>query len=413
MADEFGGIPVKQKPKPDEFGGVPVTPGIGPSFPQGHGADTLPDMTNEDMANFGRGALKLLPVAGATVATLAAPELSIPAMAGIAALGGAGGQAARQGILAATGSPGAPESFGDAALKTGESGLEQGLGELGGRLIAKPAKWLLDRISPTRLYGSSLRPSPSISPADRTGLIRTGLNEGIRVSDAGLNKLQSAKESLNSQIENAINRGSASGATLDPNSVADLSHVRSRFQSQVNPDADVSAIDLARAQFLRNNPNPIPLSDAQSMKKGTYRVLSGKYGELGSADTEAQKGLARNLRTGIATHLPEVGPLNAREGSLIDLEDPLSRSINREGNRQLIGLRAPMVDNPAVKSGVAIGMNRIANSPVGRILGPVAQPNVSLPLAARTAANGMIQIAIDPKTGKPVAANQTVGGPQK
>jgi len=81
----------------------------------------------------------------------------------------------------------------------------------------------------------------------------------------------------------------------------------------------------------------------------------------------------------------------------MELRDPLGRAINRESNTNNVGLRIPLIDSPEVKSAAAIQMNRVANSPVGRALGPIVTPNTSVPLAVRTGAN-----AIDPKTGKPV-----------
>jgi hypothetical protein len=66
---------------------------------------------------------------------------------------------------------------------------------------------------------------------------------------------------------------------------------------------------------------PIPLAEAQGEKAGTYQVLSGKYGELGVADTEGQKALARAMKDAIAKWVPAVAPLNAREGALLELRD--------------------------------------------------------------------------------------------
>lgn len=410
-----------------------------PSFPQGNQPATLPNMTNEDMANFGRGALSLAPVVGATAATMLAPEASIPAMAGYAALGGMAGEGARQGTLAATHSPGAPQSIGEAAMNTGRAGIEQGVGDLTGRLLAKPLNWALDRISPTRLMGSSLRPPPGgTTPAGRNEMIQTMLRERIPVSDSGLDTLDSRMSGLADQAKGIIAKHSGQpGTDINPADVlSPIRTTRQQFGEQVTPRSDVSAIDTARQEFLDRHssqspftkitPNPyatpggpgqyisngsgvnrimtpINLADAQAEKQGTYKVLHGKYGELGSADTEAQKSLARGLKDQIAARAPEVAPVNERMSKLSDVRPPLASSINREANRQTVGLRIPLIDNPELKSTAAIGMSRVAQSPIGQAIGPIIKPNSSIPFAAKASAN-----SLDPKTGKPYAngANQ-------
>ncbi len=392
--------------------------------PSGNVQHVLPDITNEDIKGFGRKAPDYAPLAGATAATALAPELSIPAMAGIAALGGAGGEGVRQGALRLIGDPEAPQSTRQALVRMGESGIEQGAGDLGGRLLAKPLGWIMDRLSPTRLYGSALKPFPSIGPDERTQLINTGLRERIPVTEGGLVKLQGVREAIGNRSGALISGKSGQpGTEIDPQEVTrPLINLRQQFSNQVNPHADLAAIDNAKREFLdkhstfapftRLQPNPyanpggpgqlmpagsgltrigqpLSLAEAQAEKQGTYRVLAKKYGELGSADTEAQKGLARGLRAAIEKRVPEVGPLNAREGRLIELEGPLSRSLNREGNRQLIGLRLPLIDLPTVTSGAAIGMNGIANSPL-RLLAPAVRPRSLTPFVGRAAVNAAI-----------------------
>ncbi len=399
---------------------------IGPSIPHGNRPATLPDINNEDLKNFGRSALEYAPVAGATAATMLAPELSIPAMAGIAALGGAGGQAVRQGVLAATGDEGAPQSFGDAAINTGKSGLEMGAGELGGRLIAKPLNWMLNKVSPTRLMGGSLRPTPNLKPADRAGMIKTLLDEGIPINQEGFGKLQNLQSDIHNDVMGDLQKRVNAGTATDINPLdvtKPVNRAISNARIQVNPSSDVNPMQGAKSEFLAKHSSPfigplqpqvtqstapsgristitnysparptvktpIPLMEAQAEKSGTYGHLQDKaYGEQKTGDIEGQKALAHGLMTEIEKRAPEVGPKNARYGRLADVQQPLVNSIGREENRNLIGLRIPVVDSPELKSMAAIGMNQVANSPVGRTIGKVTTPNRSLPLAGRIMIN--------------------------
>jgi Fe-S cluster assembly scaffold protein SufB len=107
---------------------------------------------------------------------------------------------------------------------------------------------------------------------------------------------------------------------------------------------------------------------AQEMKQGTYKRLREKYGELGSADTEAQKALARGLKEEIAATVPEVGPMNARESSLLNAKEILDKRVLTAGNKNPLGigglsprlgnLAAMMTDrSELVKSLIARGLN--------------------------------------------------------
>lgn len=82
----------------------------------------------------------------------------------------------------------------------------------------------------------------------------------------------------------------------------------------------------------------IPVQLAQQLKQGTYRVLSKKYGQLGSAEIEAQKGLARGLKEGVADAVPEVSALNATESKLLDTLSVVERRVLQDANKNPMGL---------------------------------------------------------------------------
>jgi hypothetical protein len=147
-------------------------------------------------------------------------------------------------------------------------------------------------------------------------------------------------------------------------------------------------------------------SDAQTMKQGTYTVLKGKYGEQGSASVEAQKALARGLKEEIATQFPEISGLNQAESKLLDLQPVLERAVNRISNHQLIGIGTPVsgaaatavtgstsvgkvamvakavLDNPAVKSRLAIAVSKGGGIPYSQALARVQSYATSLGSAA-------------------------------
>lgn len=238
-----------------------------------------------------------------------------------------------------------------------------------------------------RLYQSALKPSTQASPAKVDSAIATGLENKIPVSPAGVETLSSLVDDLNDKIKAQI--------ASDPNRPINKFAVTSRlgdtaqkFGTQVNPEADLDAISNAGNEFLRNQPGEIPASDAQALKTGTYQQLQGKaYGELKSATIEAQKALARGLKDELNNAFPELANLNAQESQLFGLEPLLEKAVQRGGNHQLVGIGTPVavgagkaltgstggavvaglmkqvIDNPVIKSRLAIALSHAGVAP--------------------------------------------------
>lgn len=345
-------------------------------------------------------------VEGATAGMRGANALRV---AGRAALEGAGAGAV---TTAQTGDPNAGLQSG--AITAGMSAA-----------IPAAASLIPERMKPRGLYQSALRPGLSKKNLPKIDQeVETGLNEGIRVNKAGLRKAEDTIESLNDEIGDKIAAKSDElGPVISPREVA--SRVRQKlptFQEQVNPTADLNALEASKNEFLKKHSRDIPytkvrpgteeatgsmvpegpgiikqeapmtLAEAQAEKRGTYRQVKGKYGELSSAAIEAQKALARGLKEEIVARIPELSKLNAREGALIELQDQLERMIAREGNKNLLGIVPTLMsgdvkkfmatlalDNPAIKSTIAIALRRAGK------LG-ITAPGVARSAAAATSA---------------------------
>jgi hypothetical protein len=235
------------------------------------------------------------------------------------------------------------------------------------------------------LYGSALKPSTTLSAAERSNLVNTGLEYGIPISNGGMTRLGQLIDDLNQKIAAEIAKDP--NRPIDPNAVAARSgQVAGKFSNQVVAQPDLDTIEAMKQQFLKERgatpgtpavpPQPTGLLDAngrpimsagtpatpaqpappmsaaaaQTMKQGTYNVLKGKYGEQGSAAVEEQKGLARGLKEELATQFPEINNMNASESRLLDLEPVLERAVNRISNNHTIGIGGPILGT-AVKAG--------------------------------------------------------------
>lgn len=312
----------------------------------------------------------------------------------------------------------------------GQLGTGAIVGEIGSRLL-KPVETLAKKgagrlallgKTPEAAYESALKPSTALSPVERSAVVKTGLEQGIPISKGGIEKLGGKIDSLNQAIKDEI--------AADPNrpintvgSLRNLDSVRSKFGNQVTPQPDLAEISAVENNFLNNpkikpqgsgpSPGSLPASEAQAMKSGTYKALGDKaYGEVKGASIEAQKSLARGLKEEIANQFPEIAKLNADESRLLDLQPVLERAVNRISNHQAIGIGTPVagaaakavtgsgglaavasvlkgvLDNPGVKSRLAIAISKSSKIPISQAAARVQAYSVSLGATAASSPGG-------------------------
>lgn len=219
---------------------------------------------------------------------------------------------------------------------------------LGGVLGNVPAAFgaLTDRGS-RRLMQSAIKPSAAnLESGDAARAVTTMLEEGVNPTQGrtifgkGLDTLQKKVTNLNTQISDIIknSKGSVNKNTV----VSYLDDMEKKALMQVAPESDLSAIQSVRDQFLAHplaQGDTIPIQLAQELKKGTYKALGGKaYGEIASSSKEAQKGIARGLKEGIASAEPKVAGLNAEESRLLNALNVSERRALIEANKDIVGL---------------------------------------------------------------------------
>lgn len=190
---------------------------------------------------------------------------------------------------------------------------------VGGKGIGKSVEPVLENTSKFLMKSAVKPPLEAWKSGKAAEAIQTMLDEGITVSAGGVAKLKGKISALNDEIGKTIMN---STATVDKNNVyRTIKETLDKFTNQVNPNTDIARIRAAWNEFI-NHPSIVgdtmPVQLAQKLKQGTYQQVSKKYGELSSAETEAQKSLARGLKEEIATAVPEVSGLNAEESKLIN-----------------------------------------------------------------------------------------------
>lgn len=262
-------------------------------------------------------------------------------------LGQVGDAALRVGSGAAVGGASAgainPSEAGFGAMIGGAFPVAGAAGGVAGNALNKATDW-----TSKKLMNSALKPTIAMH---RTGAaqaaVQTLLDHGINVTKGGVEKLRSLIDDIDTQVSDKIANSTAT--VSKQKALNTLDDVRSQFAKQVDPTPDLNAIQGVADRFAQHPSLPsdaIPVQLAQELKQGTYSVLKKKYGQMGSADVEAQKGLARGLKEGIADAVPEVAGLNAQEAKLLKALDVTERRAFMNLNNNPMGIAgiAALVD---------------------------------------------------------------------
>lgn len=209
----------------------------------------------------------------------------------------------------------------------------------GGRLatMAAPAMEDFGRLMMGKAINADLKYLRNGKAAEA---IDTMLKEGLNPTMGGLDTLKARIGKLNDEIKHVIEN---SPETVDKIAVGrHLQNTLDKFTKQVNPNADIAKIRAAWDEFINHpmlqNAERIPVQLAQDLKQGTYRILNKKYGELGGAETEAQKSLARGLKDEIAAVVPEVAGLNAQESKLLTALSVVEKRALKDAGKSFGGI---------------------------------------------------------------------------
>lgn len=233
------------------------------------------------------------------------------------------------------------------------------------------------------LMQSALKPTlQSLKSGEAARAAATMLDEGVNATAGGVRKLQGKVFGLNDQIARNID---GSTATISKNAVLPyLDDVSRQFSTQVAPTSDLRAISSVADDFATHpsiSGDTIPVKLAQQLKQGTYKTVGKKYGQLGSAEIEAQKGLARGLKEEIAKAVPEIAELNAKESALINALKVAERRSLMDANKNPLGLSL-LAENPTAAMGFMADRSPLIKSLLARMLNTTAEssPYIAAPM---------------------------------
>ncbi len=271
----------------------------------------------------------------------------VPGAVGGAAFGGATGEAMRQnGRRILGGTRTVPDTAGGAAKDIGTEAAMQAIYELGGEGISRGLS-----SGANAVYRGYLKPSlakQSVGKADQ--IVKTALDEALPITKAGQGQAARVMSDLRQQVDQIL---ASTPGTVDLHQVAEKvrAFAKAKYFKPGTPSADYEAA-LAVADSLDKHPAlglppgaqpsrvSVDLQTANQTKRGLDTSIGeSNFGMERGATKTTQKYARREMRQGIEAQAPAVGPLNAREGRLIDAAKTIARAVGRESNKSpLIGV---------------------------------------------------------------------------
>lgn len=242
-----------------------------------------------------------------------------------------------------------------------------GMGKAVAPLMESGAKNLMQRaIKP--LVGDLER--GKVEPA-----IQTMLEQGFSPTNAGVKAMRDKASGYSDQVSGILDR---SNKVIDVNPAdQNLAALADRLRAGTmgaRKIEDAQGVSRALHEHPSVEAGTMSVQDAQSMKQANYRDIGDNaYGLAVKEKTErdALKALTAALRKGIERAEPEVGPLNAKAGELINAAKVSQRRALMEGNKDPLSLGtsiAAAVHNPAAALGMWANSSSAAKAMLARML---------------------------------------------
>jgi len=241
-------------------------------------------------------------------------------------------------------------------------------------ILAQPLKLIPESMA-IRMYQSAVKFDTSMPISEVQKITRTALNveNQIMPTIEGMYKLRGMIDDLNRQITDKIVKGPASNIPLEAaNLRKNLTSLMTKTMLESDKPLEIQRAfkasfreldaieDLARLEnvALRGQmaATKMPIQ-IQRMKQRIYKELESIYAKHTSAPvkSEIRIAIARNAREMLEDIIPEIKQLNQREGALIALWDAVEKKTNRKLNRDLIGIGAGIKVASGAAGGYAIG----------------------------------------------------------
>jgi len=233
----------------------------------------------------------------------------------------------------------------------------------------------------------------------RDDLANTMVKHQIMPTSKGLEKAADEAVDLQKEVNNIVDAWTQKGKRLPTKKIIKegSDQVREYSRPGVNDDP---LSDAGRAKTTLDNwkdpmqgvdtmtPNDMQKLKRKLYKKVNYNTLNKKAKDLPVEET--RKAMARGAKETLETLDPRLKGYNKDLGNLLDLSDPLTQSVGRIQNRDLLGIGIPMkvlagetvqpgiggllgllsgvADSPLNKAALGLKLGKIQQAPIAGLL---------------------------------------------
>lgn len=221
---------------------------------------------------------------------------------------------------------------------------------------------------------------------------RTMLDEGVNVSERGVDRLTQLGMAARNDANAAIN---SSTATIDKGVVGNrLQPVISEIErSNPTPNTARATVEGIYNQYMSNPliPQNIPVRQAQDLKQGLYRLIDERFGQIANDTnvTAAQKALARGFKEELEAAVPAVVAPNATQSQLWNAQKLARQAVAKNQGSAILGF-SPVAHGPSGFVAMLLDKNALLKSLSARALHSGQE---AIPFAAAEGGIGAISAA--------------------
>lgn len=231
------------------------------------------------------------------------------------------------------------------------------------------SKMVPDEFAKTQMQ-SAIKFNTTTPRAVRDKVTQTMLDEKIMPTAKGMDKARDIVNGINTKIDDIIAEATDSGAKVKRAAIYDkMKQVRREFGgAKLEAPKDLKKIDKYIKNFelhLKDiNKEYLTPAELQALKKDAYKKVFKDKAQLKSVDSvdATRLNIALSAKEKLEQINPNIKPLNAREGDLLDVLKLVEQKSNRIENLNNVPITGLV--NPAV--GAAVG------GPTGGAVGGVA-----------------------------------------
>ncbi len=188
------------------------------------------------------------------------------------------------------------------------------------------------------------------------------------------NKINIINKDISDIISGAAQQGKALDTSFIVSKLDDL--YNDFYQYTPDPQHFQDLLQTSKSLFETAHGTTIPIDKAQKIKQTIYALNRKAYGDLKSIQIESNKALARGIREEIERVHPEIKALNAKDKSMIELEDAIESSIKRIDKRDIVGIGTTI----AATAGASVTASPVGGFTAGMVRWAMDHPKLKAAL---------------------------------